>query len=70
MPNRKPSRAKARSVAKALHRKAASKIGRKPITRAGTATGSGVIRFRASNVLDSYRTSSRAAPSRKLRTSR
>jgi hypothetical protein len=73
MPTRKISSVKARSVAKALHRKAASRKMQgttTKITRGATATGRGVVRFRASRVLDSLRTRASGHHSSKLRTSR
>jgi hypothetical protein len=71
MPAKRPSRAKVRSVAKALRQKAGQPVmGGKAITRSATGTGSGVIRFRASRVLDSFRNSTRGTASAKLRSSR
>lgn len=57
------SSAKVRSVALALHRKAVAggkAAQRVKITPGVTATGGGIVRFRASKVLDSYRSTARA----------
>jgi hypothetical protein len=62
---RKVSSAQLRAIAASLHREAAAQ-GKRPqtdvITAEATATGQGLIRFRASKVLDAYKT---GAPSRR-----
>ncbi len=68
-PAKKFSHAKIRQVAKALHLKADSRKAGKSritITREMTATGRGLIRFRASHVLESLREKypAKASPTR------